>query len=101
MDADPMNTSAFPPPTPEPHAAPHPPRVSPLDVRDAPPVTPGPTGERLLEPPSPRRPDGRPPHPAGEATRQPAGVWARRALAPFASLRTYKETAYQLLNLPI
>lgn len=86
MNSEPMNASELPPPRPDvPTVSPPTPRVSPIDVpRDRGPVVP-------------------PAIVAGRTAdaRAPQGSWLRRAIAPLGRARTYTETLYQLLNLPI
>jgi signal transduction histidine kinase len=93
MDADPMNANDFPPPSTAgpilPPPASHPPtdRVSPLDVTREPPPARG----TVVPPSSPPPGIGGPP---GEH-------WLRRVSRPLLTWRTYTESAYHLLNLPI
>lgn len=90
-----MNTSDLPPPGSDGAALPPPSpglpthRVSPLDVRhDAPVPGPAPREAAWAAPPT-------------QAAPKSAGAWLRRAVRPLLSWRTYTETLYQLLNLPI
>jgi signal transduction histidine kinase len=96
-----MSTSDLPPPTtdgaalPPPGPRPTAPRLSPLEVRhDAPVPGPAPRDGAWAAPPVQAEP------PVQGASRS-AGPWLRRAARPLLSWRTYTETLYQLLNLPI
>jgi signal transduction histidine kinase len=94
MDVDPMSTSDLPPPTtdgaaPPPGPRPAAPRLSPLDVRPDAPV-PGPASRGAVWP-----------GPPVQTPPRSTGAWLRRAAQPLLRWRTYTETLYQLLNLPI
>jgi signal transduction histidine kinase/uncharacterized protein YjeT (DUF2065 family) len=87
MDVDPMNATSFPPPA-VPPTPPSTPAMPPL-----------PPQERVLSPLD--VPRGQIVPPARPLAEHPARHWIRRFLLPIVSPRTWKETIYQLLNLPV